>query len=403
MEPADAVEYHLLMSTGRLSADVVMLGTFSTWNLGTIQARGLPLAQSLTERGIRIAIVTTPWDRPEEAGVIDMISDVLVINTSAASTRNPVPAVKQQLQWVRALNPSLSHVLKPRGFGGLAGRALLNHVPVVVDSDDWEGDGGWNDSGQYGWLQQRVFQAQEVDLLRNAHRITSASTLLAERAKQLRGDSTTTSLIPNGLSNARIEHLGAARMHPPSVMNPPVVTIYSRFAEFETDWLPRYIDALSNAYSGEITVRIIGDSRVNPSPWLRPARVLIEQMGYVPYEDIPLLLGTSTLAVYPYRDSLITRSKQSVKLLELMAAGCPVIASDVGDVPLTLAEAGTVLDGASPFAFARATVDTLSNPAQLDAMSRQGIKLVGSRFRFDVLAASLLDTYRAAGLQCDAS
>lgn len=386
------------MRTQRLSADIVMLGTFSAWNLGTIQARALPLAEALVQQDVKVAIVTTPWDLPEESGVVETIGNVLLANTRSSSTSNPLPAVVEQMRWVQSLRPNLVHVLKPRGFGGLAGRVLKPRFPVLVDSDDWEGDGGWNDSGQYSWPQRRVFQWQETDMLRRADRVTAASTLLAQRAVSLRGNLETTTLIRNGLPGARIATLHAARRYQPSRIDPAVVTLYSRFAEFERSWVATFVEALAAQIAKPVTVRVIGRDRLPEDPALWTGDVKTEILGYVASREIPGLLASSSLAIFPYRDSLITRSKQSVKLLELMAAGCPVIASDVGDVAQTVGSSGCVVPGGSPAAFAGAATSLLNSPQQLDAMCELGAARAFSHYRIESIASDLLRTYRLAGL-----
>src|SRR5690606_40643975 len=60
----------LPISTGRRRpADIVMLGTFGVWTRGTLQSRALPFARAITaSTGLDVAIVTTPWDAPDEIG-----------------------------------------------------------------------------------------------------------------------------------------------------------------------------------------------------------------------------------------------------------------------------------------------------------------------------------------------
>lgn len=381
-------------------ADVVMLGTFSAWNLGTIQARALPLATELRALGLHPAIIVTPWDMTSEAGVLDIVEGIPIVNTAAASARNPLPAIRQQIDWARRLDPQLVHVFKPKGFAGFSSAWLSKTRPLIVDSDDWEGDGGWNQAGGYSYLQQRVFQRQEQDLLRRALHVTAASTLLAERARALRAQpGETVHSIPNGLTRGRWRELSDARQTSPGAIDPPVILLYSRFAEFETDWLASFIHALTVLVDRKVTVRVVGDVQSQTCPPLSVGDVYVEMLGYVAWERIPALLGTTSVAVYPYRDSLITRAKQSVKLLEQMAAGCPIIASEVGDIANTLGPAGTVLTGGSPQQFAREAADLLRHPERPNSLSERAIERAGSRFLFDNLARQLLDVYVGAGLR----
>jgi glycosyltransferase involved in cell wall biosynthesis len=394
------LKYHAQMNNSFPRYDVVMLGTFASWNLGTLQARAIPLARGLLATGLRAAIVTTPWDAPADAGTIDTYHGIPVINTAAISPSNPFRAVRQQMQWVDRLSPSLVHVFKPKGFGGIAGRFLQHSYPLVVDSDDWEGDGGWNTKPEYSWVQRRVFHHQERDLIRRANQVTAASTLLAERARRLRGEPTdeNTHLLENGLDDERITALMSARSRRPSELETPVIVLYSRFAEFEDDWLQRFLVELDSACEAPLIVKVVGSSSVLEVALSLGSKVFVEQMGYVTSQAVPEILGSATLGVYPYRDSLITRSKQSVKLLEQMAAGCPVIASDVGDVARTLDFSGIATTDSSPAHFAREAVRLLDQPERLDHMSAVGTRRIKSRFSFSALSKRLSAIYRAAGL-----
>lgn len=387
------------METLDRSADVVMLGTFSAWNLGTIQARALPLASELRALGIRPVIVVTPWDMPGESGAMDVIDGVPLLNTQAVSARMPVMAIAQQIRWVHRLSPAVIHVFKPKGFGGSAGRLLSRSLPVVVDSDDWEGDGGWNDIAGYSAVQRRVFNLQEQDLLKRADYVIAASTVLERRARLMRnGADSTVVRVPNGLTLQRWTDLSTARTLAPSAIDPATILLYSRFAEFQPDWLARYVQALARLTVRPVTVRVIGHAENQTLPRFENSLVNVNMLGYVPFDRLPELLASSSLAVYPYEDSRVTRSKQSVKLLEQMAAGCPLIASDVGDIALTLGNAGVVLPKSTPESFARTSIKLLCQPRRLDTMSAAGTERIRSEFLFSNLAQNVLDIYRRAGL-----
>ena len=115
---------------------------------------------------------------------------------------------------VRAWRPDVAHVFKPKGPSGLAGallwaargrgaagaqreapagrRATGSAVPrIVIDSDDWEGPGGWNDDPRaaYSPLQRRFFAWQERFGLSHADAWTVTSECLRQRAIGFRGGS----------------------------------------------------------------------------------------------------------------------------------------------------------------------------------------------------------------------
>ncbi len=53
-------------------------------------------------------------------------------------------------------------------------------------------------------------------------------------------------------------------------------------------------------------------------------------VGWVEPDGLPAYFAAADIAIYPYDDTLINRTKCAVKLIDLMAAGVPVVADDVG-------------------------------------------------------------------------
>ncbi|MCO5177076.1 MAG: glycosyltransferase family 4 protein [Thermomicrobiales bacterium] len=371
---------------GHAPYDIVMLGTFAMWRLGTLQARALPFARELTERGFRCAIVTTPRDMQSERGVVEIIDGVTVINTESAGL-NPAPAVREQLAWITRLQPKLVHVFKPRGYGGLAAQRCLGKLPVVVDCDDWEGDGGWNQHGSYPLPQRRLFDWQERTLQVRADAVTAASTLLAHRATSLRESDERVVRIPNGLAPAWIDALSSGRAVSSGDNDSPTVLLYSRFEEFPEEWPTTFAREL-RARCGSVRIRGIGGGLSSE----------VEQMGYVARDKLPQLLGSADITIYPYLDSLITRSKQSVKLLELMASGCAVVASDVGDVPAVLGDAGVLLPGHDPATFAAEVARLIDAPSMVSQLGKLAQVRVRDAYSIPVVVDDLVRLYSTFGV-----
>ncbi len=81
-------------------------------------------------------------------------------------------------QRVRQLDPDVIHASKPKAYAGLVHLVLARRYPVVVDTDDWEGPGGWNALGEYSRAFQRFFAWQERWGLTHAGAVTVASRAL---------------------------------------------------------------------------------------------------------------------------------------------------------------------------------------------------------------------------------
>jgi glycosyltransferase involved in cell wall biosynthesis len=278
---------------------------------------------------------------------------------------------------------------------------LAPTIPLIVDSDDWEGDGGWNQAGNYSMLQRRLFAWQERDLLRAANAVTAASLLLARRATMLRNERLdNVTWIPNGLDAAWAGQLAAARANEERIdanASECVIVLYSRFAEFPADWVPRYLRALSSRLPSGERARFItvGDT---PDAGAGFPNLGIDQMGYVALERIPSLLSRARIAVFPYMDSLISRSKNSVKLLELMASGCAIVASKVGDIPAVAGDTAVLIDQDSPEAFADATLELARDPERVRRLSVAAQRRATTTFSLHEIAGRLVDAYQTAGV-----
>lgn len=385
------------MYTAQPRADVVMLGTFSTWRLGTLQARALPIAEELTRQGVSVTVITTPWDAPEEAGVRDVVHGVPVINTRRVSQFATGPAVAEMVRLTRRLCPHVVHLFKPRGFGGFAASYLAGEFPLVVDCDDWEGDGGWNRIGGYRLPQRRLFDWQERSLVRRASAVTAASTLLETRARHIRSGLVQQNVVrvPNALPERRLMQFLEARSR---VQDAPVtVLLYSRFEELGVEWLGCFATALlrNSAASGRVRIAVVGDLPESLCGLELPQE--LDLMGYVAHDKLPSVLSRAAIAVVPQRDSLVARSKQSVKLLELMASGCVVVASDVGDVGATLGSGGVCIRGHNPEVFAREVATLLHHPEMIEDYSAGAIGRVRSSFCAPSVLPAVRSAYAAAG------
>lgn len=115
---------------------------------GTLSARMLPLAQALVERGHTVTITAPPVHNPQDAGQRTVYAGVPVTHLDL-----PVlPGTTGTLQWIvtllqqaLAIRPDVLHLFKPKGYSGLTALlARITHprLPLVVDTDDWEGQVG---------------------------------------------------------------------------------------------------------------------------------------------------------------------------------------------------------------------------------------------------------------------
>lgn len=108
--------------------------------------------------------------------------------------------------------------------------------------------------------------------------------------------------------------------------------------------------------------------------------------------DTPLIYSALDLFVLP---SVLEAFP--MVLLEAMACGCPVLATEVGEVARIIEPQGTglIVPPRDPQALARAMVSVLTRPTWSQEMGQQGSLRVAQHFSSDAMAERYLQVYRA--------
>lgn len=392
------------------SQHVLMLGTFGFQPKATMRARALGIARALRSRGWSATVGTTPWDFPPDAGRCWTEDGVRLRNTRSTRPLLWPLAVGEMVAWARADRAAILHVFKPKGFGDLAGRRLRRAVPVVVDMDDWEGNGGWNDMGLYGPLQRRLFDWQERSWPRQAAALTVASRELERRAIDLGASPTAVHYVPNGLSQRRFAQLtpdpAAAAAFRAACLGEgaPNVLLYTRFVEFDPALPARLIAAIRRQHPDARLV-VAGSSATSA-----PEQALFDEarrlgvepaivaLGWTDPAELPAIAGVCDVAVHPFDDTRLNRAKSSVKLLELMATGIPVVTTSVGENTafIVSGQSGLLVPPSDEAALVAAALSVLGDSQLAWRLGQAARERIGSDFVWDHLVGRALDAYRHA-------
>jgi len=323
---------------------IVMIGLFGLRPKGTVSARALPLAKVLVARGHRVDIIMPPWSYPQDSGREWEENGVSIRNVTLPR-RFPVlwhlivtwRLVRQAL----ALRPDVVHCFKPKGYAGSAAMAIwllkglgLTKARLVMDSDDWEGKGGWNEIEPYTWLQRRFFAWQERWGLTHCDALTVASRALETIVWGLGVAPGKVFYVPNGV----VSGFESNTQYPiPNIQftDHPTVLLYTRFFEFQVERVVCIFQRVLTEVP-EVRLLVVGKGFFGEeerlSELMREAG-LADRLVYVDWvetDELPAYFAAADVAIYPYDDTLINRTKCSVKLIDLMAAGVPVVADDVG-------------------------------------------------------------------------
>ncbi|MGB9723771.1 MAG: glycosyltransferase family 4 protein [Chloroflexia bacterium] len=391
---------------------IVLIAPFATRPKGTTRARVLPLARALASRGHQVTVLIPPWDAPDEAGREEAHAS-LRIRWLSLPRRALVPRLSLHLarEALRA-RPDLIHVFKPKAHAGLALLWLWlrrTSIPLLLDSDDWEGRGGWNEVNPYTRAQKAFFQWQETFLPRRCARVvTVVSRTLQTQMWGLGLPPERVVYLPNGVDRHRYASWEQADPVPLrrrlGLNGHPAVLLYTRFDRFA---LGRAVEVLAHVAQElpEVRFLVVGRGFFGEENALQremAGRGLEKHLlyaGWVSEEELPAYLAAGDVAYYPMDDTLINRASFSIKLLELLVAGRPVVTDAVGENREVLEDrrSGWLTLPGDTVAQAEALITLLRSPEMRRSLGEAARRRVWQKYDWDRLVERAEAAYRLAG------
>ena len=118
--------------------------------------------------------------------------------------------------------------------------------------------------------------------------------------------------------------------------------------------------------------------------------------GAVEYKLVPEYIAAADVAVACFEDNDITRSKSPLKIVEYMASGKAIVASNVGEVPTMLDGCGILTEPGNVYSLAKGILKFLDNEKLRKECERKARKRAEKEYRWEVTANNLLRAYDAA-------
>jgi len=276
---------------------------------------------------------------------------------------------------------------------------------LVVDADDWEQ--AWNDLLPYSRVQQKFFAWQERWGLSHADAVTVASRALEELVISRVGvDPARVFYVPNGVGpdvKPRTDQPfgGALLLALTTAASSPTILLFSRFAEYRLERIVTLVRLVA-AQMPQARWLIVGRGFRGEEATLRAslaqaglARYAEFVSDWIPPERIPALLDLADVAVYPYDDTLLNRTKCSVKLIDFLAAGLPVVADAVGQNREYIQDgvSGLLTPAEDDEAFARAVVRLLQEPDSRQQLGRAASEQVRENYAWSRLIETVEEAY----------
>ena len=387
---------------------IAMIGPFGLRPKGTMSVRALPLARALVARGHAVRMILPPWDYPQDAGCKMQDAGVEIENIALPAGVPGLFHISMTQRLVqRALDfqPDVIHCFKPKAYAGLAGWWLwqlkrVGRVParVIVDADDWEGAGGWNDLSRYSWTQKKMFAWQEQWGLTHNDGVTVASKALQSIGWSLGVRLDRVMYVPNGCRETQTALFQSKMKNQKSE-----ILLYTRFFEFKTE---RVIEVLRRVVEQipEAKLLVVGkgfnreEDRLLAQAEAIGLRGSIEYAGWVDAAALPDYFARASVAIYPFDDTLVNRTKCSVKLIDLLSAGVPVVADAVGQNTEYIRpnETGVLVPSGDVEAMAQAVIDLLRDREKADRLGAQAAQEMIERFSWERLVVDVERIYGAS-------
>ena len=398
---------------------IAMIGLFGLKPKGTMSVRALPLARALVAKGHQVSIILPPWSYPQDSGR-EWEEDGVSICNITLPPRFPLLRQAQDAIWhvmvtwrlvqqALLLRPDVIHCFKPKGYAGLAALAVwllkklgLSKARLVVDSDDWEGKGGWNEIEPYTWLQRRFFAWQERWGLTHCDALTVASRALATIAWSLGVEPGRVFYVPNGV----VSGFESNTQYPISNIqftDRPTVLLYTRFFEFQVERAVGIFRRVQ-AEVPEARLLVVGKGFFGEEERLlelMQAVGLADHLVYVDWvepDELPAYFAAADVAIYPYDDTLINRAKCAVKLIDLLAAGVPVVADDVGQNREYVVHgvSGLLIPAGETDTFAGSVVELLRDESLRAKLGGGAQRRIFEEFNWGKLVARVEEAYQGA-------
>jgi glycosyltransferase involved in cell wall biosynthesis len=392
---------------------VAMVAPFALEPKGTVRTRMIPIAKELKKRGYSVDIVVPPWDNISYSEKIVEIDSIKIyhVKSDNPSYFNGIITVIRLCEFIKKLNPDIIHIFKPIGYSGFTGlwfsliKSLgASKIPVIVDTDDWEGDGGQNNRSTYSPVVKWIISRQERVVLKTADSVTVASKALQTLAWGLGIAHDKVLYAPNGqydmaqtasnIDNSRIKTKY-------NLDNNQIILLYTRFFEFDLKRVVRIFKKIKSEV-GSAKLFVVGQGRfgeekkfhsIIKEEGLESSTIMV---GWVNFKELPDYISVADLAIYPFDDTLINRAKCPVKLTELMLKGLPIVADRVGQIQeyIEHGASGLLSDPDDVDEFSKNVVNVLKNKSLANTLGANARYRILDKFGWGAVANQIELVYK---------
>ena len=203
--------------------------------------------------------------------------------------------------------------------------------------------------------------------------------------------------VPNGVVNAELGTWNSEFRNPHSTFR---ILLYTRFFEFQIE---RVLEVLRRVVAQEPAAKLVvvgkgfngEEDRLLAQAEAIGLRGSIEYAGWIDAAALPDYFAQASVAIHPFDDTLINRAKCSVKLIDLLSAGVPVVADAVGQNAEYIChnETGLLVSSGDIEAMAQSVIDLWRDRARADRLGQAAAQDMIERFSWDRLVVAVEQIY----------
>jgi glycosyltransferase involved in cell wall biosynthesis len=113
----------------------------------------------------------------------------------------------------------------------------------------------------------------------------------------------------------------------------------------------------------------------------------------IPHDRVPDYLNAMDVMCAPSETAPNWREVFGRMIVEAFACGVPIIATNSGEIPRVVADAGRIVSERSPDELANAIGELLENPAQRREFAARGLERVRTTYTWSIVARRHLDFF----------
>lgn len=304
--------------------------------------RALGFAQELASRGHDLTMLSAA-PRHADQFVEKWLSGVRLVqlpDLHRGSGYDPCH-VLQRLRWLRQHEKQqrydLAHLFETRPVNLVPALYLRRRddLPLVMDWCDWFGRGGSVEERSNPWLRAMLRPLEtffEERFRTKASGTTVINTVLKKRALALGVDPSSLLLLPNGANVDEIEPQDKRDVRRRLGLDPDRRYLAYTGSIFQRDaqLMARAFDAIVQS-QGNVSLLMIGYCNISLKSLVQAPQNVVES-GAVSYRQLADFVCAADVGWLPLTNSGANRGRFPMKAHDFIAAGRPLLVSDVGDL-----------------------------------------------------------------------